>query len=275
MVLLIIFALTTLEYFGGEGAGEEVLIGGLPGEKLSQNQDDGLDLAETEPSAEDPLELDNLFEEVVPRDTSRDAGGIDVQLGGVPPSGSEGGGYGIGGIRGGGGGLGTGVKFMGRSARGKRFCIIADCSGSMRGAKLEFVKQEILETINGMTRDKQFQVVFFSSRAIPFPRTVWLRPRKDKAEVVNWLATITGGGSTQPVPAFKAAFGLRPRPDVIFFMTDGIFDPSAAPAIAALNGRDGKKTIIHTISFVNRSAEHLLRQIATASGGKYSHVAGF
>lgn len=140
---------------------------------------------------------------------------------------------------------------------------------------MEFVKREVIETINGLTDRMRFQVIFFSNGAIPFHRTAWLDPRRDIAAVVRWLASIRGSGSTHPTPAFEVAFGLRPRPDVIFFMTDGVFEPYEVAAISKLNARGEKKTVIHTISFVDRSGRQLLQRIASASGGKYSHVPGF
>ena len=79
-------------------------------------------------------------------------------------------------------------------------------------------------------------------------------------------------GDTEPLPAFEAAFTrLRPRPDAIFFMTDGLFRPDVADAIPTLNA--GPKPVpIHSISLMDRGAEALLRKIAADSGGTYRHV---
>ena len=48
-------------------------------------------------------------------------------------------------------------------------------------------------------------------------------------------------------PAFEIAFQqLRPRPDAIFFMTDGLFPPTVAAALPTLN--NGRKPVpIHAI----------------------------
>ena len=79
-------------------------------------------------------------------------------------------------------------------------------------------------------------------------------------------------GGHEPLPAFEAAFTrLRPRPDAIFFMTDGLFRPEVADVIPTLNA--GRKPVpIHSISLVDRGAEALLRKIADDSEGTYRHV---
>jgi hypothetical protein len=71
------------------------------------------------------------------------------------------------------------------------------------------------------------------------------------------------------------AFQLSPPPDVIFFMTDGLFDERAVDEIAKLNRQSGRNVQINTISFMDTSSEPLMRRIASDSGGRYRHVAGF
>ena len=76
-------------------------------------------------------------------------------------------------------------------------------------------------------------------------------------------------------PAFRVAFQLVPRPDAIFFMTDGQFPAEVVEEIAALNRGGGRRVVIHTISFMDTSSEPLMKRIASDSGGKYRHVSGF
>jgi hypothetical protein len=174
----------------------------------------------------------------------------------------------------GGGGSDDQVKFMDAVATGRRFCIIADTSGSMDGDKLEYVKDEILETIASMKPTARFQVVFFSSRAIPFPAGGWLHPRRKYADLETWLKEIYASGSTNPMPAFELVFMLEPPPDAIFFMTDGLFPAQVVEKVAELQRTTRKQVVIHTISFISRDAEVHMREIARNSGGTYRHVAG-
>ena len=160
-------------------------------------------------------------------------------------------------------------------ATGRRFCIVADTSGSMDGPKLEYVKEEILETVGSMKATARFQIVFFSSRAIPYPERNWLHPRKEYEKLGTWLKELYASGGTQPMTAFQVAFALEPAPDAIFFMTDGLFPTRVVDDVAALQRTTRKQVVIHTICFLDNTAEVLMKEIARNSGGKYRYVAGF
>ena len=167
------------------------------------------------------------------------------------------------------------ASFMGLQATGQRFCIIADCSGSMKGGKIDFVKSEVLRTIGGLSGGTRFQICFFNSRELPFPQEGWRRPVEEIGALRNWVnQVIQANGGTEPAGAFRFAFALRPRPDAIFFMTDGKFGADVVGVISGLNA-EGRTVPVHTITFVDRSAEAMMRRIAQESGGRYRHVAGF
>src|SRR5262249_34265340 len=115
------------------------------------------------------------------------------------------------------------ANFLGSQGNGRRFCIIADCSGSMNGKPIVQVQDEILKTPGALTPDCQFYVIFFSTKARPMPYPTWLNGGKENVDkVAPWVRSVGATGGTRPLPAFQAAFRLDPRPDVIFFMTDGI-----------------------------------------------------
>ncbi len=273
--LMLSLSLVTCDYRGDSGRGEEVFIGELASQHLSDIDKGELDPGEPEVSNPQQEQLDESFEEVAPPDPASEGDLVEIQSLQLAPSGASGGTPEIGAVSSGGGALGEGASFMGVHARGKRFCIIADRSGSMAGPKLEYVKQEILEALTSMKKGSRFQLIFFNHGATPFPQTGWRHPDKDRAAVEEWLRGIVGEGGTVPTPAFEVAFALQPRPDVIFFMTDGLFDPATVDQVAATNRMGEKRVVIHTISFRERSAEQLLRRIAKDSGGTYRHVAGF
>jgi hypothetical protein len=249
----------------------------LPQLELSEQDDASLDAAAA--SAEVTAEPDTLtdaLEIVTPLDSSDSDFSVDLELSEFSPSGGGiGGGPEVSALSGGGGSLGQGASFMGLHAKGSRFCIIADCSGSMEGPPLKFLKEEILETLSTMSARGRFQLIFFSSRAIPYPQPGWRHPRQDRADLVQWLQAVSAAGGTYPTPAFQLAFQLSPPPDVIFFMTDGLFDERAVDEIANLNRQSGRNVQINTISFMDTSSEPLMRRIASDSGGRYRHVAGF
>ena len=277
MGLLLTCALVTCDYQGGGGElGEEVRIGVLPAVKLGDREEEPLDASALEAKVEQTAQPEATLEIASPVSDSAGDMALDVRLADIiPSSAAGGGGPEVGTVRGGGGALGEGASFMGVHARGTRFCIIADRSGSMEGPKLDYVKEEILETLTSMRSRGRFQLFFFNTQAAPYPQPGWRHPVQDRTEVVNWMQTIHAGGGTYPTPAFRQALELSPRPDAIFFMTDGLFPEDVVKEVADLNRRGGKKVTIHTISFMDTSAENLLRQIANDSGGRYRHVSGF
>ncbi len=276
ITLLLCFALVTCEYRGVQGeAGEEVRIGELPLENLTDGPAEELLVEEAQPESQADDAFDEMLEIATPLDAANSDVSLDLDVSLLAPSGS-GGATAMAALAGGGGTVGEGASFMGVHAKGTRFCIIADHSGSMEeNAKLDHVKEEILETLSSMGRQGRFQLVFFNSRELSYPQPGWRHPRRERAEVANWMQGVNAEGGTYPTPAFRVAFQLVPRPDAIFFMTDGQFPAEVVEEIAALNRGGGRRVVIHTISFMDTSSEPLMKRIASDSGGKYRHVSGF
>jgi len=267
--LLLICSLVTWGNYGGGGLGDEVLLGDLPSKQLTQTKDEQL-TADSQKPVEQQTELKETFEEIAPPIPAADAEAIEIDSFLLTPSGSASDAAEMKVISGGGSGVGSGASFMGSHAQGQRFCIVADCSGSMAGPPVEHVKREVLETINSMNPRARFQIVFYSTDAIPCPTSGWLHPRRNKGDIEQWLSGIEGQGLTEPTKAFKLVFQFDPKPDAIFFMTDGQFDPKVVEEVATLN-RD-KNVVINTICFMDRSSEPMMRAIAKASGGRYRYV---
>jgi hypothetical protein len=273
-VHLVLLLLCGLVAYGppGDPPGEDVQIGRSPYEPLNPAREEVLD-SDTLKTAAGEDRLDETLAELSPAEmiAGGDAADASIFDFAIITAGDK---LGDLGARPGGGGGDDEVEFMDVVATGRRFCIIADTSGSMDGEKLEYVKDEILETVASMKPTARFQLVFFSSREIPFPEGGWLHPRKRYARLEAWLDDIFASGSTNPLPAFEVVFKLDPSPDAIFFMTDGLFRPTVVEGVAELQRRTRKQVVIHTISFMDRTAEIHMQEIARNSGGTYRHVAG-
>ena len=80
-------------------------------------------------------------------------------------------------------------------------------------------------------------------------------------------------GGTNPVPSFQKAFDLKPRPDAIYFMTDGLFAEDVAHLVSNMNKR-GKRVPIHCIAFdiQDKAVEVMMKKIAEESGGQFTSV---
>jgi uncharacterized protein with von Willebrand factor type A (vWA) domain len=164
------------------------------------------------------------------------------------------------------------ISFLGSSGTGKRFCIIADNSGSMR-FRLDTVKLELAKTLKSLNATSQFHVMFFNSRPMPQPGEGWLHGERDVAKIAPWIVAMPAGGGTEPTPAFELALKLKPRPDVIFFMTDGFIPRRVPDEVARLNN-EKPKVVIHTILIGSPKAlEESLQRIAKDSGGTFRAVA--
>lgn len=176
----------------------------------------------------------------------------------------------------GGGGSGSGgASFFGVEAQGSRFAYVVDVSGSMQGDKLASLKLELVRSIQGMLEHMSYLVVCFSSTPQPLGENRKWKDATDEGK--RWAAAqiykLQAEGGTQPWGAFELILTAKPAPDAIYFMTDGQFDPEVADQIAIRN-RGAKKVPIHCITFVDDSAEELMRRIAGQSGGSYTHVKG-
>lgn len=128
------------------------------------------------------------------------------------------------------------LQFLGSQAQGRRFCIIADTSGSMRGMKIENLKTQLLKTLKDLDPAGEFFIYSFNSNTEAMPHSGWLRVGAPETERVRtWISNLRSTGSTYPEPAFVSAFKLSPLPDVIFFMTDGIIPPNVPAKVAEMN----------------------------------------
>jgi hypothetical protein len=177
-------------------------------------------------------------------------------------------------------GGGAGTSFFGVSSKGTRFAYIVDVSGSMGyERKIDVAMRELARSIEVLPDYTYFYVVLYSNQLIvpPFQRE-WSRARPNVvSRLIRWLNQIDPSGGTRPVPAFRQVFSLSERPDVVFFLTDGLIPAETGAAVAELNRR-GKRVTINTIAFGDptsaelRLSQDLLREIATQSGGVFRFV---
>ncbi len=199
---------------------------------------------------------------------SSGGGGMDVPLGGWGDLGlgGSGGGAGVGTGRGGRGGFGT---FFNSRVRGRNFVYVVDCSGSMRGRKMQAAKEELIRSIKDLTLRQRFFIIFYSSGFNPMLPTPNLVEATDENKELAqaWIESIGAGGGTRPNEAMVIALQLRP--DAVWLLSDGEFNDriSAINTINNANMYVGVK--IHTIAYYNSGQGRLdLDMIAKNHGGK-------
>lgn len=173
----------------------------------------------------------------------------------------------------------VGASFFGVEARGSRFAYIIDVSGSMQGPRITALQRALLASIQEMTSDARFSIILYSGFANPLTGSGWIRANdRGKLDAERKLAVIRAQGETNPIPAFRLVLDLKPRPDAIYFMTDGEFtdvvESRLRTDIARMTRTPDLNIPIHCITFVERSSEPLMRLIARQTGGSYNHVEG-
>ena len=187
------------------------------------------------------------------------AGGGDI---------GPGGGEGLGGSGGGGG-----ASFFGVEVQGNRFAYVVDVSTSMETAdRIGTLRKELAKSINGLLESSQFYMIRYSTdAAVMTDRKEWIDAsatgkRIGRIAVETLLAT----GTTNPVPGFELALAVRPRPDAIYFMTDGEFPQENAELIAALARK--AKVPVHCICLGNQDGEKVMRMISKSTRGTFTFV---
>jgi uncharacterized protein with von Willebrand factor type A (vWA) domain len=170
---------------------------------------------------------------------------------------------------------GANVEFFGTQIKGRYVAFVIDCSGSMTvNGKMASALTELQRAISALPRDTNFYVVFFSNGALEVPGFArWVKAQSPEASrIVSVLNGVGADGGTNPAPALERAFGQSPRPDEIFFMTDGIMPPDVREYITTLNGKSRARTRVNTIAFGPDADQSTLSAIAGDHDGQFRAV---
>jgi VWA domain-containing protein len=173
-------------------------------------------------------------------------------------------------------GVKASTRFFGIGGYGKSFVYVVDCSSSMLDAgKFDRARYELLQSIEQLSKDQSYFVIFYNHQAHPMLGEHPVRATEDQIKkTTQWVQGFEAGGGTFPLPALLQALSMRP--DAIYFLSDGQFDPSTIQELRTRNRGNvrlhTRPIPIHTIAFYDRFAEGLMRAIARNSGGDYRFV---
>lgn len=202
------------------------------------------------------------------------AGGLMNDVGEVRGGSKRlGSGYGIG--DGSGDGGDEGQSFFGLRGEGSRYVYVVDSSRSMNHPhasemKTRFgrLKLELVKSIMKLNASNEFYIVYFNRRAIPMPSRKMQPALPDvRKHFLEWAIKIRADGETDPRGALRMA--LKLNPDVIYFLTDGVFEEKVVRSLRKISQEE---TVIHTFAFGNRESEYVLRNLAAANSGKFHFV---
>lgn len=169
-----------------------------------------------------------------------------------------------------GGGLVAVQTFFGIPMRkAKRIVYVVDRSGSMSDS-ITYCRAELRRAVESLTEDQQFQVIFYSSGPplIMPPGRLVTATDEAKKTAHAFVEGVKPVGQTDAAEALRQAFTLGP--DTVYLLTDGEFTGDVPRLIDTLN-RD-RKVCVHTLCFIYRKGEAVLRQIAARNGGVYKYV---
>ena len=164
-----------------------------------------------------------------------------------------------------------GGKFIGAgpSEPARKIVYVVDRSGSMTDS-MDFVKYELKRSLGDLGEDCEFHVIFYSSGPpveMPTRRLVSATDR-NRQLAFEFIDGVIPQGETDPSKALERAFACGP--ELIYLLTDGEFDRQIIDLCKRLN--TGSKVTIHTIGFLYKTGEEVLKQIATDNGGNYKFV---
>jgi hypothetical protein len=170
-------------------------------------------------------------------------------------------------------GLKAAASFFGARSRGDEFVFVVDNSNSMTRGRFETALMELMVTVEAMTPQQKFCVIFFSDTAYRMfhpERAVGMVPatEQNKQRLRSWLGTVEMCLHTRGEEAVSQALAMRP--DVIYILGDGVFTDGTTQILTASHNRP---IPIHTLGMeVDPAGARQLQAIAKANGGTYRLV---
>lgn len=164
---------------------------------------------------------------------------------------------------------GHSATFFGLTAGGADFVFVVDMSGSMTGRRFRRARAELRRSIESLSEFQRYFVVFFNHDSYPMPADDLLPATKVNIGATNrWIKQAECHGNTFPMRSLDTALSLKP--DAVFLLTDGEFDPTVVQRISLVSS--SQRVPINTIGFMDRAGEPLLKELARVTGGNYRFV---
>ncbi len=103
--------------------------------------------------------------------------------------------------------------------------MVIDRSGSMRGEKIEQVKEAALQIISGLEEGEAFNAIIYSNTVESFSKSAVKKSRETEQAAQKYIDGITATGGTNIYDALKTALEQKPIEGylpIVLFLTDGL-----------------------------------------------------
>ena len=169
--------------------------------------------------------------------------------------------------------------FGGVKATGNRFVFVIDRSQSMGAsglAVLPAAKEELKRALDGLDGRHRFQIMAYNnSISYCYPDGLQPADAQHKLAAEKFIGGITARSSTKHYLAIARALAMKPRPDVIFVLTDADQPYPTGNELVELRRRSGGHTTINVVQFGDGPLEetsNFFMRLADATGGTYGYV---
>lgn len=266
---------------GGAGEGEEVLIGLLPTQELSETQETQLSAGEVQ--REQSADLETMIEVEAPTTAATSAADGEISLSTPSPSGGEAGGFDLGAVAIGGGSMGGGGSFEGMIGQLRRngldIVLCFDSTGSMAGEITQVKRQiqRIGQTLTTLVPKARISVCTYRDEGDEYV-TKGLPLTGSIQEVSSYLDRISaGGGGDHPEAVDEGLYwsvsqnNFRPNArKVILLFGDAPPHPDKLKRALEVAGnfRSQSKGIVSTITCQSNTPMPEFYEIAAAGGGE-------
>ncbi|MGE3163493.1 MAG: VWA domain-containing protein [Planctomycetota bacterium] len=170
------------------------------------------------------------------------------------------------------------IIFYGAEFEADAFFWCLDRSGSMAGAKLATLKQEVTSAITTLTNRAELGLVAFENgqmswQTIPVKATV-----SNKASATAWVQALTTGGATCMAPAAVTTINIcnqsRLRHKAVIIVSDGVPNcPGCGETVTAVTAANWQRNPVNTLFIGSEaSGSTCMQQIASANGGSFTQV---
>ena len=137
--------------------------------------------------------------------------------------------------------------------------------------RMSVAKDALFKTLNGMTEEDEFYIVFFNNETDAMPVSAMLPATPDNVNSISaWINSQEPGGRTRPSEALIQAF--EQEPDVIWLLSDGEFSQRVHQLVQDMN--PSRTVRINTLGFGTEwfFGSRSLRQLAAENGGSFTLI---